>query len=416
MSARVDVLVVGAGVIGLSVALELLRAGRMVTVIDREGPGAGASWGNCGTLTPSHAPPLAAPGMLLKALRWLGQADAPLLIRPRLDLALLGWLIGFARRCNRRDWRAASAVRAGLLRASMDLLRENLHREGLDCGFAESGLLYVFRDGDALAAEAAASAELAEFGIAAELLSREALLAREPALREDVVIGGIAFPGDACLRPDRLVLGLADRILALGGRIESGHALRGLRREQHGLLADGGNQVFTAREVIIATGAWSPLLLRGLGLRLPMQPGKGYSITMSRPALAPRQPLVLKERSVCVTTWADGFRLGSTMEFAGYDDSLNPVRLNALRRAAQEYLREPEGEETLEQWYGWRPMMVDDLPVIGAVPGLPGAWLATGHGMLGVSMSAVSGRLLADLLLGREPIVDPAPLSPLRFG
>jgi D-amino-acid dehydrogenase len=156
-------------------------------------------------------------------------------------------------------------------------------------------------------------------------------------------------------------------------------------------------------------------MMRELNLDLPVQPGKGYSITYTRPTLAPKRPIVLKERSVCVTTWGSGYRLGSTMEFAGYDDRLNRRRLDALERGAGEYLHEPTGPLKIEEWYGWRPMTWDDLPILGAVPNYKNAWLATGHGMLGVSMSTVTGHLLADLVCRRAPIIDPAPYSISRF-
>jgi len=170
-----------------------------------------------------------------------------------------------------------------------------------------------------------------------------------------------------------------------------------------------------ADEVVMALGAWSPLLAHQLDLRLPLQPGKGYSITYARPALCPRTPLVLRERSVCVTAWSSGYRLGSTMEFSGYDDSLNRLRLDALRRGAAEYLREPEGPVRLEEWFGWRPMCFDDVPVIGRAPRTANLTLATGHGMLGVSMAAATGHLVSDLLCGCEPLFDPAPYRPERL-
>ena len=153
-----------------------------------------------------------------------------------------------------------------------------------------------------------------------------------------------------------------------------------------------------ARDAIIALGAWSPQLSDAIGLpslKRVMQPGKGYSITYDRPALMPRRPVVLRERKVCVTMWDSGFRLGSTMEFSGFDDSLNPRRLAALER--------------------WRPMSLDDVPLIGRVPGRDGLWLATGHGMMGVSMSAGTGQLIADLIAGRSPAIDPHPYRPERF-
>ena len=170
-----------------------------------------------------------------------------------------------------------------------------------------------------------------------------------------------------------------------------------------------------APRVVLALGAWSPLLARQLDLRIPIQPGKGYSITYTRPEHCPRIPLALKERAVCVTGWSSGYRLGSTMEFAGYDGSLNRTRLDALRRGAAEYLIEPEGPQVLEEWYGWRPMTHDDLPILGRAANVQNLTLATGHGMLGVTMSAATGLLIGELVAGRAPSIDVAAFSPSRF-
>ncbi|MDE0856901.1 MAG: FAD-dependent oxidoreductase [Nevskia sp.] len=193
-------------------------------------------------------------------------------------------------------------------------------------------------------------------------------------------------------------------------------AVRGLRSDRGRIAGVATTQgELAADEVLLALGAWSPEFGRQLGLRLPIQPGKGYSITYSRPQRAPRIPLVLQERSVCVTAWDSGYRLGSTMEFSGYDSSLNPRRLQALKRGAAEYLEQPEGPAVEEQWQGWRPMTYDDLPIIGRAPGYSNLSLATGHGMLGVSLSAITAQLVTELLTGRAPSLDLAPCSPLRF-
>ncbi|MBB5209381.1 NAD(P)/FAD-dependent oxidoreductase [Chiayiivirga flava] len=416
MPPRDDVLILGAGVIGLFCALELLRSGRQVTVLDRGAVGAGASHGNCGTITPSHANPLAMPGVIGKALGWMLQADAPFYVKPRIDPALWRWLLRFARRCNARDYAAGLARKGAWLKASRVLLAQTIAEEGLACEFDASGLLYVYRDAASLPAAHALAADLGGLGIEAVPLDGPALAREEPALRPGMA-GGLLFPGDAVLRPDRLVSELARRVRELGGRIEEHSEVVGFVRDRAGNIASVATSTGarTARDVVLALGAWSPTLARGLGLRLPVQPGKGYSITYSRPALAPRRPLVLRERSVCVTAWSSGFRLGSTMEFSGYDSSLNRVRLDALVRGAGEYLREPVGPQLQEEWYGWRPMTWDDLPIVGRAPGLPNLMLATGHGMMGVSMSAITARLVGDLLLRREPVIDPSTCAPERF-
>jgi D-amino-acid dehydrogenase len=409
-----DVLILGGGAIGLSVALACLRAGRSVTILEQRTVGSAASHGNCGTITPSHLP-LHAPGTLAKGLKWMLRPDAPLRIKPSLDPALLGWLAAFARRCNEHDYLATARVKSTLLKASRARLESLVADEGLACEFERSGTLYVYREAAAFERAAADARLLPELGIACETLDGNAVRALEPALN-DSVVGAHFHPGDARLRPDRYSAELARVVRAAGGVIEEQTTVEGFVVEAGRITSVAtGRGPRRGRDIVLALGAWSPLIARPLGLKLPIQPGKGYSITYSRPARAPVIPMVLKECSVCVTSWASGYRLGSTMEFAGYDRSLNRVRLDALARGAAGYLHEPVGPVVEEEWYGWRPMTPDDLPILGRAPGLANLALATGHGMLGISLSAITGLLIAELLDGRAPSLDLAPYAPTRF-
>ncbi|MGH8192050.1 MAG: NAD(P)/FAD-dependent oxidoreductase [Rhodanobacteraceae bacterium] len=412
---RSDVLILGGGVIGLSCALALLRRGVRVRVLERGAPGCGASHGNCGTLTPSHAIPLSVPGMPWKALRWMLRRDAPLYVNPRPDWARWRWLIGFAKRCNLGCAERAALARAAILQRSWTLLPRVLVEEGIECEYAPVGNLFVYRDARTLLADRREIAWLHRLGIAAAALRGSEVETMEPALLPGVV-GGILHVDDAQLRPDKLVDGLARRVRERGGVIE---AQAGIER-----FATAGNRVervhtargeFVAERVVLALGAWTPRLAASLGLALPIQPGKGYSITMSRPDPCPRHALVLREASVCVTAWTSGFRLGSTMEFSGYDERLNRTRLEALRRGARAYLRAPAGTELQEEWWGWRPMCVDEVPLIGPVRRWNNLLLATGHGMLGVSMSAATAELVASMVAGEAPVLDPLPYAPQRF-
>ena len=357
------------------------------------------------------------PGMLGVALRSMLRADAPLYLNPRLDGPRFRWLLGFARRCNWRDFERAAHARSAILQRSRGLLAGLVRDEQFDCEFGEEGELYVYRNDKAFRADERHHAQVLDrLGVAVERLRGDEVEAREPALKPGVA-GGLFHPGDARLRPDRYAAELAQRVLAMGGTIESG-----ARIDQFGMQGDRIDHVRTTRgvfrgdRVVMALGAWSPLVAKPLGLRLPMQPGKGYSITYSRPALAPRHALVLREAAVCVTTWESGFRLGSTMEFSGYAEGLNRTRLDALRRGAAQGLHVPEGPELKEEWWGWRPMSVDEVPIIGPSSLWSNLMLATAHGMLGVSMSAATGELVASMLRGDTPAIDPAPYAPARFG
>ena len=166
---------------------------------------------------------------------------------------------------------------------------------------------------------------------------------------------------------------------------------------------------------MVAAGAWTPLLNRELGCRVPIQPGKGYSMTMPRPAVCPKIPLIFPETRVAVTPFQSGYRLGSTMEFAGYDESLRPERLQLLKDGSEAYLQEPYCEPVLEKWFGWRPMTYDSLPIIDRSPSYENVLIAAGHNMLGLSMATATGKLVAELAGGRTPHVDPSPYRVGRF-
>jgi D-amino-acid dehydrogenase len=413
---RHDALVIGAGAVGLAVALALRERGQEVTVIEAASAGAGASHGNCGTITPSHAPPLNEPRTLWKGLKWMFKPDAPFHLAPRFDPPLWGWLLRFTGvALSPRRRRAIERIRAQLLLASRRMLEELVAEHAIDCGFRASGLVYVFRTPSGFRRAARWPERLAPLGVAAEAWDAERAQAEEPLLAPGVV-GAVHFPGDACLRPERFVDGLAAAARGRGVALREGLAAAALERGGAAVeVRDAAGKRHRAELVVLATGARAPALLAPLGMRLPIQPGKGYSRTFAPLPAMPRRPLVLSERSVCVTAWPEGLRLGSTMEFSGFSEYLNERRLRALERGAAEYLGLGALPAPLESWYGFRPMTPDELPIIGPVPGLGNLMLATGHGMLGISLAAVTGHLVAALASGEDPPVDPAPLSPARF-
>src|SRR5579863_2947458 len=226
-----DVLILGGGVIGLACAYYLLKAGRGVTIIEQNTIGSGSSHGNCGTITPSHAPPLAQPGMVAKALKWMLTPDAPFRVAPRLDFQLFEWMLQFAQHCNWRDYHRITAVKAPLLLRARELIGELVRTENLDCEFAQSGTLYVHRDEAAFEQAAGMPKALADCGIVMQALDGARCREMEPALNASI-IGGYFNPGDARLRPDRYAAELARMVRAKDGEIHESTRITGFRRER----------------------------------------------------------------------------------------------------------------------------------------------------------------------------------------
>jgi D-amino-acid dehydrogenase len=412
MSDSGRVVVIGGGIIGAACAYFLSRAGRTVTVIDRGRFGMGCSHANCGFICPSHVLPLAAPGAILPALRSLFSRRSPFTIKPRFDLALWRWLLKFALRANRRDMIAAGHAIQALLNSSRQLYDEWMHTEPLDCEWQPRGMLFVCKSQHTMEHYAATDAFLRrEFALPAERYDGASLTDLEPALKPGLA-GGWLYRCDAHLRPDRLLSALHRVLETRGVTILENREATSLLRDRHTARAvRTPTGEIEASAFVAATGAWTPLLANMLGYRAPIQPGKGYSITMPRPARCPKLPLIFEEHRVAITPMESGYRIGSTMEFAGYDPTLNRDRLSLLRESARLYLHEPEREPIEEEWYGWRPMTCDGLPIIGRTPAFRNVWIAAGHSMLGMAMAPATGRLVAELVTGAAPHVDPRPYA-----
>lgn len=406
------VLIVGAGVVGACSAYYLARAGFRVTLLDRGKFGAACSHANCGYVCPSHVLPLAAPGAVWSTLKTLFQRNSPLKVRPGVVLGNLSWFLGFARRCNHRDMLSAGHAIQALLNSSRKLFEELIREEKLDCEWETKGLLFVFQTRNAFEHYAHTDELLRrEFAMPAKRFDSDALAALEPALKPGLA-GGYLYESDGHLRPDRLMSELHRVLLAMGVEVREACEVTGFVRESgkgRAVRTPGGD--IEADQFVIATGAWTPLLNRELGCRVPIQPGKGYSLTMPRPRLCPTYPLIFEEHRVAVTPFRSGYRLGSTMEFAGYDDTMNRSRLSILTDAAKLYLKDPLAEPVQEEWWGWRPMTYDGLPVIDRSPAMSNVLIAAGHNMLGLSMATATGQLVSELLGAGPPHIDPAPYA-----
>lgn len=410
------VIVIGGGVIGCATAYYLISHGWQVRLIEAGRVGRCCSHGNCGFICPSHVLPLTRPGTLLPVLRHMFHRDSAIYVQPRWDPALWGWLIRFALGCRRAPMLRRATARHALLSSSMSLYRQLLAEESLDVEWADRGLLMVYKSPQEFEEYAKVAALLHdEFGIVATRYDGRQLLDFEPALRPGQA-GGWHFPGDAHLRPDKLMTGLASALRSRGAEILEGTKMARLNIENgRARSVDTSAGTMNADEYVLANGAEAPAFAGQLGCTIPIQPGKGYSITMQRSTTAPSTPLIFHECHVAVTPWASGIRIGSTMEFAGYDSSINRQRINLFKRVAAEYLTAaPEGIVE-EEWYGWRPMTYDDLPCIDRAPRARNVLVVAGHGMIGMATATASGKLAAELLSGEKPHLDPSPYSLGRF-
>jgi D-amino-acid dehydrogenase len=254
-----------------------------------------------------------------------------------------------------------------------------------------------------------------EFGIESAPYDGEQLRSLEPALRTGQA-GAWHYPGDAHLRPDRLMEELKGRLTSRGVNIAEGVKVTQFDIDNtRARSIDTTEGKMSADQFVLATGAEAPNFAKQLGCRIPIQPGKGYSITVPRSGTVPSIPIILEEYHVAVTPWRSGVRIGSTMEFAGYDSTLNRRRIELFKRAVAEYLIDPPLGPVEEEWSGWRPMSCDDLPCIGTAPGAINVVIAAGHGMIGMATAPASGKLAAELASGEAPHVDPLPYALERF-
>jgi D-amino-acid dehydrogenase len=401
--------VIGGGVVGVACALELARRGATVRVIERDRVGHGCSHGNAGWLTWSLALPLAAPGQVRKAVRWLLDADSPFYIRPRPDPALFVWLIRFLAASRRKPFERGAAALIELSRWSVDAW-ERLSREGRDeFGFARAGLLAIYETPEGLGAARRAAELTTRLGVPSEEWTADEVRDREPAVRRRP-IGGMHFPLDAHCEPYSAVRALAAEARRAGVEfledtevLEAEHEADTIRS----VRTKSGR--FVAEHFVLAAGAWSGSLGRRLGTRLAMLGAKGYSLVLPPLDPQPRRSLYLAERKIAVNPHADSLRISGTLELVGEDLSVNLRRVDAVLRGAREMLALPEPLGEIEPWRGLRPCTPDGMPVIGRARDVRNLWLATGHQMTGLKTAPGTGRLLAELMSGEVPTFDPAP-------
>jgi len=413
---RPDVIVVGAGVIGLATACYALAAGADVTVLEQGDVGAGSSWGNAGLVVPSYNEPLADRAAVAEGLREVFNPEGFFALRPRPDAHLLGWLARYLVHCTPRHYRCAVAVFNELNRDTLRLHRELAAAADGAYGFRETGVLYLYRERGCWKQGLRAADRIRAAGFRADDLSPRELRKRVPAA-DTSVIGGIHYRDDAGLDPALFVQWLAGEVQRRGGQIRTRtevYGFEGGRRRVTALLTTEGR--FRAEQIVLAGGAWLRKLGGWLGVRLPVEGGKGIGVTMAGAREATRVPLILAEVHAAASPIGDRLRLTGLLELCGLDMTLDPRRVRGIHQAVRRYLPGIPSLDRAQVWRGLRPCTPDGLPLLGRLAAPANVLVAGGHDTKGVSLAPVTGRLAADLLAGGQitPALEKA-LSPRRF-
>ena len=414
------VIVLGSGVIGVSSAYQLALAGHEVTVVDRQ-PAAAleTSYGNAGEVSPGYSAPWAGPGVPIKAVKWLLMQHRPLVIRPHLDLNLIRWGVAMLRNCTSVRYELNKSRMVRLAEYSRDCLKDLRAQTGIAYDERMQGTLQLFRTQAQLDGTAADIAILKRYGVGFELLDRDGCIRHEPALAtvKDKFVGGLRLPGDETGDCFKFTQNLAALAVKQGVQFRYGTTIRKLLhagKQIDGVVTDAGT--LKADAYLVALGSYSPLLLKNVGIRIPVYPVKGYSITVpiTDASGAPESTVMDESHKVAVTRLGDRIRVGGTAELAGYTLKLHDARRQTLEHVVTDLFPRGGDVKRAEFWCGLRPMTPDGTPVVGATR-LPNLYLATGHGTLGWTMAAGTGRVMADVISGRAPGIDMNGLTVDRY-
>jgi len=416
-----EVLVIGGGIIGASCAYYLARDGRAVTLIEREDavcPVGASSYANAGLVMPSDPYPLPSPGVLGQGMKWLLDSSSPLYIKPRPSPALVRWLLSFAAASREGPMRRGMPVLRALGVEGLKAFDEICASGSLDAGYKHTGILSLYLTQGALESASAGVAPMKEsYGVEAEVWDSKAVHECVPAALPGVV-GGVFTAEDGHIEPRRLTRGLTRMAEEQGATVLTATEAIGFTRQGRrvtGLMTTRGPM--RAETVVLASGVWSGRLARGLRVSLPLEPAKGYSITVRRPEGVPGDlALYLPEGHACVTPFGDGLRFAGTLELSGMNDRVLTNRVAAIRRGAGRYFAGVDSSPPLELWRGLRPMTPDGLPMIGRAAAYDNLIVAAGHNMNGIMYGPITGKLVAEVIGGRQPSVDLSLLQPDRFG
>ncbi len=416
MNSKRDVLIVGGGPVGLSCAYYLLKSGRKVTLLDAKEIGKGSGSGNAGHIVPSHIIPLAAPGVVTSAIKWmLDPAHSPFGMKVSLDPNYLSWLLKFVFACNEANVQRSIKPLNELGQLSAKNFAQIIAEEKFDCSYQEKGLLFLYKTEKAFHDGQHEGEFMQKHGIPVSVYDKTKIHEVEPAALDDV-IGGVHFTGDAHLNPAVFLKLLSDRVRAMGAEMLENTKVTGLETA-NGKIAKVKTSAgdFEVEQIILAAGALTPSVAQDLKLNIPIQPARGYSMTMSATKQMPSHALILGERRIAVSPMGGLLRFTGRLEVGNYSMNPNPVWLQRIENSAREYLHLDEKLNVKETWAGLRPTTPDGVPIIGRSPNYSNLILATGHAMLGLSLGPGTGQVMAELVNGQQPAISLSPMRLERF-
>ena len=406
--------VIGAGIIGTAIAHDLQRRGRQVVLLDRDTPGRGASFGNMASIAVTEFMPASRPSVWKQIPGWMLDPEGPVRVRPSYMPRLVPWFLRFIAASRPSKLRALEAQGAALCARALDDTLALLRETGLQDQISDEGCLSLYADEAEFKADRDHIEILERFGFPHEVIGRQAIRALEPELSNKIGMA-VLFPQNRSVKdPYKLVLALAERFVALGGRIEQGEVVGFTRSDamREVVLKDGRR--LPADEVVICAGAFSSKLAKDLGEPIPLETERGYHTQIMAPGIRMKHSIIWPARAFMVTPTAGGIRVGGTVEMAGLDAAPDYRRSKVTVKRAREALPNLRCEE-LTEWMGHRPALPDTVPILSASARTKGLFYATGHGHLGLTYAATTARLMGELITGAKPSVDLHPYRVNRF-
>jgi D-amino-acid dehydrogenase len=418
MIRKTETLVIGGGAIGICCAYYLHALGKNVTVVEKDEICSGSSYGNAGLVVPSYSMPLAAPGVISQGLKWMLNPESPFYIKPRFQRDFFSWIWKFYKACSQDYLNKSIPVLRDLSLASLKLFDELAMLESIDFGFEKKGIIEIFNTDKGFEKGLKDARRLQEYGIEHKILENVAISQYSQGMRITAA-AGIFFPGDAHLVPEKFVCQIARHLENKGVHLLTSTEFLGFEtsdRKVTTVKTTRGD--ISVEEVVLAAGSWSSEIARELKINVLMAPAKGYSVTYKSPPGIPSIPLAMAEAKVVLTPTSDWLRVAGTLELSGFDMSIDKRRLHAILKAVSAYFPDLDIDtlELIEIWRGLRPCSPDGLPYIGRPRHYDNLIIATGHGMLGISLAPITGKIVAQLASDQTPDMDIEALSLERFG